>query len=381
LLKKGTSPLAIRARAASRTLEQEVGANTRLRVQLDDAFVPWDKVPVADVAKDGTIHNYKDAKSGEPSSPILAAIVITPPRNSDLAAPPEWLRRMMCCARWELLRPDPPSAKHSATNTPKPKQMHNTVLAVALPTQSDDHQPSTLLGPTRYEIRADGQLARYWAARTGLEVLDVERDGGKGGGGRPRSGSASKSTLSRSPPDNEFEPSDLTPIDDPPISASPPEVTASIPIPRAAQGQRYPSSLQSNAQRKLYDPENDQTVLAERVHADSSDRDGSPSSSPSPQVKLLARPLRSGESPTSKPPSKQLRPVSASYPTPQSQGGSPQLRIQHRPRQEQRGEDRKERDYRSQKNPAKKEDQLPPKPPPQMKVLRVLARGEKLDAD
>ncbi|CDO76532.1 hypothetical protein BN946_scf184399.g2 [Trametes cinnabarina] len=45
LLKKGTSALAQRARAASRILEAQVGANPRIRVQQDAAFVPWDTLP------------------------------------------------------------------------------------------------------------------------------------------------------------------------------------------------------------------------------------------------------------------------------------------------------------------------------------------------
>ncbi|KAJ3494832.1 hypothetical protein NLJ89_g10728 [Agrocybe chaxingu] len=44
LLKKGTSSLAQKARAASRILEAQVGTNPRIRVQRDDAFVLWDKI-------------------------------------------------------------------------------------------------------------------------------------------------------------------------------------------------------------------------------------------------------------------------------------------------------------------------------------------------
>ena len=44
MLKKGNSPLAQRARAASRILEQQVGTNDRIKVQRDDAFVPWDNI-------------------------------------------------------------------------------------------------------------------------------------------------------------------------------------------------------------------------------------------------------------------------------------------------------------------------------------------------
>ncbi|KAG1748121.1 hypothetical protein EDB19DRAFT_1684367 [Suillus lakei] len=64
LLKKGTSPLAQRARSASRILEAQVGTNSRIRVQRDDAFAM--------------------------SQPL------------HLSGSPEWVRRMICCARWEV---------------------------------------------------------------------------------------------------------------------------------------------------------------------------------------------------------------------------------------------------------------------------------------
>ena len=72
LLKKGTSALAQRARAASRILEAQVGTNPRIRVQRDDAFVLWDEIP------------FDEQTSGTQGTT------------------PEWVRRTICCARWEL---------------------------------------------------------------------------------------------------------------------------------------------------------------------------------------------------------------------------------------------------------------------------------------
>lgn len=65
LLKKGTSTLAQRARAASRILEAQVGTNPRIRVQRDDAFVPWDSI-------------FTEQGQG--------------------SGAPEWVRRTICCA-------------------------------------------------------------------------------------------------------------------------------------------------------------------------------------------------------------------------------------------------------------------------------------------
>ncbi|KAG2362096.1 hypothetical protein BDR07DRAFT_1407938 [Suillus spraguei] len=80
LLKKGTSPLAQRARSASRILEAQVGTNPRIRVQRDDAFVPWDRIEFKDLSPD-------DDKDKTASQPL------------HLSGSPEWVRRMICYPR------------------------------------------------------------------------------------------------------------------------------------------------------------------------------------------------------------------------------------------------------------------------------------------
>ncbi len=90
LLKKGSTPLAQRARTASRVLESQVGTNPRVRVQQDAAFVLWDKITFDE---DPTITTASDpnANASVPSS----------------ASPsPEWVRRTICCAQWETEHAD-----------------------------------------------------------------------------------------------------------------------------------------------------------------------------------------------------------------------------------------------------------------------------------
>ena len=142
-MKKGTTSLAQRARAASRILEAQVGSNPRIRVQRDDAFVLWDSIPFQD-----------------PSA----------------TASPEWVRRTICCARWELEHASPDKIK-----TPK------VVLAVlAPPTDSSTDATATPQGavsaspvplpapqPNRFEPRSAGTLVTLWAAKAGLELLQV----------------------------------------------------------------------------------------------------------------------------------------------------------------------------------------------------------------
>ncbi|KAF9026603.1 hypothetical protein BDZ89DRAFT_1067431 [Hymenopellis radicata] len=121
LLKKSSKS----AREASRILEKQVGANPRIRVQQDDAFVLWDKI------------HFTDAEDASPS--------------------PEWVRRTICSARWEV------------EQGAKPK----IVLAV-----------SSVTGPAE---RANGALVALWAKRAGVEVLELPPTPWTGGHGRKSS--------------------------------------------------------------------------------------------------------------------------------------------------------------------------------------------------
>ncbi|KAJ7602448.1 hypothetical protein DFH06DRAFT_1115699 [Mycena polygramma] len=152
LLKKGTSPLAQRARAASRILEAQVGTNPRIRVQQDDAFVPWDSIPFSDTATTTT---------GSPTAPAA------PTPADDLDISPEWLRRTVCCARWESEAATPKDKGNAAASAPR------TVCVAVL---STDAPPLSTAdgGPlSKHEPRASGTLVGHWAARAGLTVLPI----------------------------------------------------------------------------------------------------------------------------------------------------------------------------------------------------------------
>ncbi|KIP07193.1 hypothetical protein PHLGIDRAFT_24188 [Phlebiopsis gigantea 11061_1 CR5-6] len=178
LLKKGTSTLAQRARTASRILEAQVGTNPRIRVQRDDAFVPWDAIPF--------------------------------PENISHTGSPEWVRRTICCARWEL--------DHAASELGKPNIKPKVVFAVlsGAPEALSDGTANTgaisaspvplpAPQPNKYEPRATGTMSLQWATKAGLAILEVaptplQAPGGKDGyalGGR-RSGEQGR----RSPDDD-----------------------------------------------------------------------------------------------------------------------------------------------------------------------------------
>ncbi|KAJ6629888.1 hypothetical protein B0H10DRAFT_2160422 [Mycena sp. CBHHK59/15] len=142
LLKKGTSSLAQRARAASRILEAQVGTNPRIRVQQDDAFIPWDAISLTAPASDDAL----------PVAPDAA---------------PEWVRRTVCCARWELDQSNPTPAPDAAERT-----VRLAVLAPAAPT------PATPVATeasviSKHEPRAAGTLVAHWAALAGVAALPV----------------------------------------------------------------------------------------------------------------------------------------------------------------------------------------------------------------
>jgi len=159
LLKKGMSSLAQRARAASRVLEAQVGTNPRIIVQRDDAFVLWDSI----------FDNH-------------------PPAGS-----PEWVRRTICCARWEV---DHASDRMNGKITNvvtggdrKAEDEKKPHVVLAILSQSAEAQSEAVFPPlnqvsaspvplpapqtNRHEPRSSGALVSQWAAKAGIEVLEV----------------------------------------------------------------------------------------------------------------------------------------------------------------------------------------------------------------
>jgi len=151
LLKKGTSVLAQRARAASRVLESQVGTNTRVRVQRDQAYVLWDSIP------------------------------FEPTPDNESQASPEWVRRTICCAQWEATHaadelvdlkspPAQPAVVFAILANPPPTARAPSPLpttTVASPV------PLPVLQVNKHEPRSSGALVLQWARRAKLPVLEV----------------------------------------------------------------------------------------------------------------------------------------------------------------------------------------------------------------
>lgn len=90
---------------------------------------------------------------------------------------PEWVRRTICCARWELQHPSLPEAK-------KNKDKPTVVLAVvtSIPDVLDATNnaaaavsPVPLPAPqvNRHEPRCSGTLISQWAKKAGMEIFEV----------------------------------------------------------------------------------------------------------------------------------------------------------------------------------------------------------------
>lgn len=172
LLKKGTSTLAQRARAASRILEAQVGTNPRIRVQQDDAFVFWDKI------------SFKDL----PATTAAEADAGQAPFNAGNS--PEWLRRTICCARWEMsnAQSPTPSAAQGQAGAAKADQAPKVVLAVLASSPShmsgakrldgSDISPVPLpvpnLNANKHEPRTAGTLVYQWATRADIALLEID---------------------------------------------------------------------------------------------------------------------------------------------------------------------------------------------------------------
>lgn len=117
-------------------------------MQRDDAFVLWDDIP------------FDDQTGATPNTA------------------PEWVRRTICCARWEL---EHASEELKDERAPKPR----VVLAVSSPsaeTQLEAPNPAPISAspvplpapqPNRYESRLAAPVVSRWAAKAGVEVLEV----------------------------------------------------------------------------------------------------------------------------------------------------------------------------------------------------------------
>jgi len=155
LLKKGNNSLAQRARAASRILEAQVGTNPRITVQRDEAYVLWDKIKF-DASTDD---KYAAAAS---------------------CGSPEWVRRVISCAQWEVDNAKPEAPKvvlavcTSASTSPQTSTLRLPEDASAPMTPVPLPAPSHHSHTNKHEPRTAGAHVAYWANKAGIKLLEVK---------------------------------------------------------------------------------------------------------------------------------------------------------------------------------------------------------------
>jgi len=86
--------LAVRARAASRFLEEQVGINHHVKLQEDRAHIPWDGVPISLMSAKLAVGDA--ANAGETQDPS----------NTDVSQvkenAPQWVRSILSSVAWEV---------------------------------------------------------------------------------------------------------------------------------------------------------------------------------------------------------------------------------------------------------------------------------------
>lgn len=151
-------------------MEAQVGTNPRILVQQDHGYIPWEEVFTKVAGNRLSTESASTASSSEDTGARSSSEVSrTTPGAISLAAarrvgePAEWLKRTVCCAKFEQQRPrDSLDGENSGTQI-------KTVLAIScVPMGPRDTQDN------RFSDRAAGTNTRQWAIRAGLEVLDVE---------------------------------------------------------------------------------------------------------------------------------------------------------------------------------------------------------------
>jgi hypothetical protein len=148
LAKKGTSTLAVRARAASRFLEEQVGSNQHVRLQGDRAHILWEDIPIS-------------LASAKPAvGDVATAAETQDPGNAD--APqvkenaPQWVRSILGSVAWEVQ-----------------EYADKTVVLAVMDNLTVNSNDATRDAQMRLEQRVNGESTLSWASRLKLPLIKV----------------------------------------------------------------------------------------------------------------------------------------------------------------------------------------------------------------
>lgn len=146
--KKGSSLLAVRARAASRFLEEQVGSNQHVKLQDDMAQIPWADISTSLASAKSAVGDA--ANAGETQDPG-GADVLQVKENA-----PQWLRSILGSVAWEV----------------QEYADKKVVLAVMdnLTASGNDAMTDAQM---RLEQRVNGESILSWASRMKVPVIKV----------------------------------------------------------------------------------------------------------------------------------------------------------------------------------------------------------------
>lgn len=140
--------LAVRARAASRFLEEQVGSNQHVKLQEDRAHITWADVPISLASAKPAVGDAANAGETQDSSNVE---VFQVKENA-----PQWVQSILGSVAWEV---------QEYTNK-------KVVLAVMdnLTASGNDATTDTQM---RLEQRVNGESILSWAFRLGVPVIKV----------------------------------------------------------------------------------------------------------------------------------------------------------------------------------------------------------------
>lgn len=140
--------LAVRARAASRFLEEQVGSNQHVKLQEDRAHIPWADVPISLTSTKPAVGDA--ANAGETQDPIDADV------SQVKENAPQWVRSILGSVAWEVQE-----------YTDK-----KVVLAVMDKLTASGNEATTD-AQMRLEQRTNGENILSWAFRLKVPLIKV----------------------------------------------------------------------------------------------------------------------------------------------------------------------------------------------------------------
>ena len=148
--KKGSSLLAVRARAASRFLEEQVGSNQHVKLQDDMAHILWADISTSLASVKPAVGDAAAANAGETRGPGSADAVQVK------ESAPQWLQSILGSVAWEVQ-----------------EYADKKVVLAVMDNLTASGNDATTDAQVRLEQRVNGENILGWATRLKVPVIKV----------------------------------------------------------------------------------------------------------------------------------------------------------------------------------------------------------------